>query len=172
MTSDLIKRIVWFFFFAVAQAIMLGRIHLFGYATPLFYVYFVAMFPLNYPKWGVLLWSFLLGLVIDTFSNTPGLTSASLTLIAAIQPYYFQLFVPRDSAETLEPSLTNLGRTKYAYYIVTLVLFYCMVFFTLELFNFFDVMEWALYVVTSTLITLMLIYTIEVAADIINHGKQ
>ena len=149
--------------FVLVQAVVLGRIHLFHCATPLFYVYFVTQFPRNYPKWGILLWSFMLGLMIDTFSNTPGLASASLTLIAAIQPYFFELFVPRDSVDDLKPALSTLGPLKYSYYIIMLVLLYCLVFYSLELFNFFNLQEWALCVVGSAAITLLLIYTFEFA---------
>ena len=163
MTIDLLKRAGWFVVFVLAQAIVLGRIHLFHCATPLFYVYFVTQFPRNYPKWGILLWSFMLGLMIDTFSNTPGLASASLTLIAAIQPYFFELFVPRDSLDNLKPALSTLGPLKYSYYIVMLVLLYCLVFYSLELFNFFNLQEWALCVAGSDAITLLLIYTFEFA---------
>lgn len=162
-TSDLLKRAALFIVLVLAQAIVLGRIHLFDCATPLIYVYFVTMFPRNYPKWAVLLWSFLMGLLIDTFTNTPGLASASLTLLAVLQPYYYELFVPRDSAESLQPSLANLGPTKYSYYVVVMVLFYCMVFYALELFTFFNLMEWMMNVVGSSLITLALIYTFEIA---------
>lgn len=163
MTIDLLKRAGWFVVFVLAQAIVLGRIHLFHCATPLFYVYFVTQFPRNYPKWGILLWSFMLGLMIDTFSNTPGLASASLTLIAAIQPYFFELFVPRDSLDNLKPALSTLGPLKYSYYIVMLVLLYCLVFYSLELFNFFNLQEWVLCVAGSAAITLLLIYTFEFA---------
>ncbi len=163
MTIDLLKRAGWFVVFVLAQAIVLGRIHLFHCATPLFYVYFVTQFPRNYPKWGILLWSFMLGLMIDTFSNTPGLASASLTLIAAIQPYFFELFVPRDSLDNLKPALSTLGPLKYSYYIVMLVLLYCLVFYSLELFNFFNLQEWALCVGGSAAITLLLIYAFEFA---------
>ena len=163
MTLDLLKRAGWFVVFVLVQAVVLGRIHLFHCATPLFYVYFVTQFPRNYPKWGILLWSFMLGLMIDTFSNTPGLASASLTLIAAIQPYFFELFVPRDSVDDLKPALSTLGPLKYSYYIIMLVLLYCLVFYSLELFNFFNLQEWALCVVGSAAITLLLIYTFEFA---------
>ena len=163
MTLDLLKRAGWFVVFVLVQAVVLGRIHLFHCATPLFYVYFVALFPRNYPKWGVLLWSFCLGILVDTFSNTPGLASASLTLIAAIQPYFFELFVPRDSVDDLKPALSTLGPLKYSYYIIMLVLLYCLVFYSLELFNFFNLQEWALCVVGSAAITLLLIYTFEFA---------
>ncbi len=163
MTLDLLKRAGWFVVFVLAQAVVLGRIHLFGVATPLLYVYFVTQFPRNYPKWGVLLWSFLMGLMVDTFSNTPGLAAASLTLIAAIQPYLFEAFVPRDSIENLKPSLSTLGPFKYSYYIVILVVVYCLVFYSLELFNFFNWEQWALCVVGSAVVTLMLIFSFEIA---------
>ena len=157
------KRVALFVAFVLVQAVVLGRIHLFNCATPLFYVYFITMFPRNYPKWGILLWGFLMGMLVDAFSNTPGLASASLTLIAAVQPYFFELFVPRDSAEDLKPSLATIGSVKYTYYIVALVLLYCLVFYSLEFFNFFNWLLWAMCVLGSTLITLALILAFEIA---------
>jgi hypothetical protein len=104
-----------------------------------------------------------MGLTIDIFTNTPGLAAASLTAVAAIQPYFYALFIPRDAAETLEPSLINLGPTKYSYYVVTLVTIYCLLFFTLEMFNFDNLLEWTMSVGGSILITLALIFTFEIA---------
>ena len=163
MTIDLLKRAGWFVVFVLVQAVVLGRIHLFNCATPLFYVYFVTQFPRNYPKWGILLWSFLLGLMLDTFSNTPGLAAASLTVIAAIQPYYFELFVPRDSVDDLKPALSTLGPLKYSYYIIIMVLLYCLIFYSLELFTYFHWLQWAFCVGGSAAITHMLIFTFEIA---------
>jgi rod shape-determining protein MreD len=148
--------------FFLAQVIVFGRIHLFHYATPLFYVYFVAMFPRNHEKWAVLIWSFFLGLFIDIFSNTPGLAATSLTIIAAIQPYYLELYVPRDSADNLIPSIKTLGPMKYAYYIVPMVLLYCLLFYSLEIFTFFNGFYWLMCVVGSSLLTLVLIFTFEI----------
>jgi rod shape-determining protein MreD len=163
MSADFFKRLGWFALFFLAQVIVLGRIHLFHYATPLFYVYFVAMFPRNYPKWSVLLWSFLLGLIIDIFSNTPGLAASVMTILAAIQPYYLELYVPRDSADNLQPSMKTLGPVKYAYYVVPMVLLYCLLFYCLEIFTFFNAFYWLMCVVGSTLLTLVLIFTFEIA---------
>ena len=163
MSADFFKRLGWFALFFLAQVIVLGRIHLFHYATPLFYVYFVAMFPRNYPKWSVLLWSFLLGLIIDIFSNTPGLAASVMTILAAIQPYYLELYVPRDSADNLQPSMKTLGPVKFAYYVVPMVLLYCLLFYCLEIFTFFNAFYWLMCVVGSTLLTLVLIFTFEIA---------
>ena len=163
MSADFFKRLGRFALFFLAQVIVLGRIHLFHYATPLFYVYFVAMFPRNYPKWSVLLWSFLLGLIIDIFSNTPGLAASVMTILAAIQPYYLELYVPRDSADNLQPSMKTLGPVKFAYYVVPMVLLYCLLFYCLEMFTFFNAFYWLMCVVGSTLLTLVLIFTFEIA---------
>ena len=161
MSIDLLKRALLFIIFCLAQAMVFNRIHLFNCATPLFYVYFVAGFERNYPKWGIILWSFMLGLTVDIFSNTPGVAAASLTLIGAIQPYYFELFVPRDSVDNLRPGMHTIGPVKYAYYITVLVLLYCLVFYTLETFNFFNWQEWLMNIGGSALLTLVLILTFE-----------
>jgi rod shape-determining protein MreD len=167
MSIDLLKRAGLFIVFALAQTIVLGRIHLFGYATPLLYVYFVLLFPRNYPKWAILLWSFFLGLTVDVFFNTPGVAAASMTLVGAIQPYFFELFVPRDSSENLQPSVKTLGTLKYLNYSVVLVVLYCLVFFSLEVFNYYNWVEWLKCVVGSAVFTLVLIWTFDSVA-----GKQ
>ena len=165
MSLDVLKRVVLFVVFVLAQTMILGRIHLFGYATPLLYVYFVLLFPRNYPKWGILLWSFSLGLLIDIFSNTPGVAAASMTLIGAVQPYYLEMFVSREDFEELQPSMKNLGVVKYLYYAVALTVLYCVVFFTLETFSFFDFGEWLRCVLGSAVITLVLLLTFESVAN-------
>ena len=163
MSSDTLKRIGLFFAFVAVQVLVLGHVHLFHVATPLFYVYFVLLMPRNLPKWASLLWSFAMGLVLDIFSNTFGVAAASMTLIGAIQPYYFELFLPRDSADNIVPKLSTIGLLKYTYYAVPLVLFYCLVFYTLEMFSFYNALQWVLCVVGSTAVTLLLVYTFEIA---------
>ena len=162
MSADFLKRLGLFALFFLIQVLVLGRIRLFHYATPLFYVYFIALFPRNHEKWAILLWGFLLGLCIDIFSNTPGLAATSLTVIAAVQPYYLELYVPRDSADNLKPSMLTLGPLKFTYYIVPMVLVYCLLFFGLEMFTFFNAFYWLMCVLGSTAITLVLIFALEI----------
>ena len=113
MALDFLKRLILFVVLCLTQALVLNRIHLFDYATPLLYVYFVLIFPYNYPKWALLLWCFALGLVNDSFSNTPGVACASLTLLGAIQPYTLKLFLPRDAVENFTASMQGLGYAKF-----------------------------------------------------------
>lgn len=161
MTTDLIKRITGFVVLCLAQALVFNRIHLLDCATPLLYVYFVIIFPHSYSRWAILLWSFMLGLAVDTFSNTPGVASASLTLVGAVQPYFFGLFVQRDAPEDIAPSVESIGMAKFLFYATVLVLLHCILFFTLETFCFFNWLQWLECIGGSTVLTVMLIVTLE-----------
>jgi rod shape-determining protein MreD len=163
MKTDVLKQIGWFLVFVLAQVLVLGQVHVFQCATPLLYVYFITPLPCNYPKWATLLWGFALGLTVDVFSNTPGVAAGAMTLIAAVQPYYAQLFIPRDAVEGARPTLALLGGLRFFYYTGVLVLLYCLLFFTLEMFSFFNWLHWLQCVVGSTVITLALIYSFELA---------
>jgi rod shape-determining protein MreD len=161
MAIDTLKRAVMFLILCLTQALVLNHIHLFNYATPLLYVYLVVVFPRNYPKWAILLWSFLLGLSIDMFANTPGVASASLTLVGAIQPYLLELMVPRDAIEKMPASAKELGATKFLLLATVLTFIHCLAFFTLETFNFFNWVNWLLCIASSTVLTVVLILVIE-----------
>ena len=128
---------------------------------PLLYVYFVITLRRNYPKWAALLWSFALGLAIDVPSNTPGLAAATMTLMAVLQPYWLELFVPRDAIDDLAASHVSLGIVKFSLYAAVIVIAYCLVFFSLEAFSFFNIARWAWCVGGSSLLTFILILTIE-----------
>ena len=158
---DILKRLLLFVVLCLAQMLVLNRIHLFGYATPLLYVYFVLLFPYNYPKGPLLLWCFALGLVNDTISNTPGVACASLTLLGALQPYYLSLFLPRDVVDDFAPSMHALGYLKFVAYALPMVLLYCLLFFALESFTFFSWQLWLLRAGGSALLTLVLVFAVE-----------
>lgn len=161
MTAEVIGRVIAFVVLVLVQALVLNHIHLFGVATPLLYVYFVLRFRRNHPKWAILIWSFLLGLSIDMFSNTPGMTAASLTLLALLQPYILESFVPRDSEDDLLPGMRTLGVSKFIIYTVVMVFLYALFFFSLEAFSFFNWLQWLLCIGASTLITVVFVLVIE-----------
>jgi rod shape-determining protein MreD len=161
MSLDLLKRLGLFLGLCMAQILILNHIHLFGVAIPLLYVYFVITFHRNTPKWAILLWSFALGLAIDVFSNTPGLAAGCLTLIAIIQPYLLELFVPRDSFDELEVSVKILGWGNFTLFSSILILIFCLAFFAVEAFTFYNWVHWLLCAGSSAVLTLILILAIE-----------
>ena len=144
-----------------AQILILNHMHLFGVAIPLLYVYFVITFHRNTPKWAILLWSFALGLAIDVFSNTPGLAAGCLTLIAIIQPYLLELFIPRDSIDELNVSVKVLGWGNFTIFSTVLTLVFCLAFFAVEAFTFYNWVHWLICAGSSAVLTLILILAIE-----------
>ena len=161
MLFDSLRRLLIFLMLCLAQVLVLNRIQLFHCATPLLYVYFAVIFPRSYPRWAILLWCFFLGLFVDTFSNTPGVASASMTLAGFLQPFLVELFLPRDAEEKIKVSVSALGFGKFAALSSILVTIYCVVFFALESFSLFNWLYWLECVVGSTLLTLALIFTFE-----------
>lgn len=161
MNVDTLKKTLWLLVLVLVQVLILNHVHLFGIATPLFYVYFIILFQRNYPRWALLLWGFVMGLLIDIFSNTPGVNSASLTLMALIQPYLLHPFIPRDSAEDMQPGIRTLGTASFCYYSFLMVFIFCVVFFTLDMFSFFNILFWLECVGGSTALTYLLILVIE-----------
>lgn len=161
MNYDLLKAILLSLVLCLAQALVFNHIHLLGVATPLLHTLAVLRFRRGTPRWLLLVWAFLMGLVIDVFENTPGVTAASLTLLALLQPMLLELFVPRDSVDDLRPSVATLGWAKQCYFSALLLLVYTVVFFTLEMFTFFDWLYWLECVGGSFLLTFLLLLTVE-----------
>ena len=161
MSIDLLKRLGLFIILCAVQILILNHIHLFDVATPFLFVYFAISFRRNSPKWAVILWCFAMGLAVDVFSNTPGLASGSLTLVGLIQPYLMELFTPRDSVDDLECSVLTLGMGKYALLATILLFVFCLFFFALEAFTFFNWIYWLVCTCSSTALTLVLILAIE-----------
>ena len=161
MSIDLLKRLGLFIVLCVVQIMVLNHIHLFDIAIPLLYIYFGITFHRNYPKWAILLWCFALGLAIDVFSNTPGLAAGSMTLIGVIQPYLLELFVPRDSVEDMNVSIKSMGFVKFTTFSAILIFIFCLAFFALEAFTFYNWVNWLIYACCSAVLTLTLILAIE-----------
>ena len=155
------ERLTMFAVLLVVQVLILNHIHLFQVATPLLYVFFAITFRRGTPMWIILLWNFGLGLLMDIFTNTPGLAAGCMTLVGFIQPYLLESLVPRDSAENLKVSVVTLGMGKFATLCAILVALYCLVFFALEAFTFFNWQLWLLRAGSSALITLILISAVE-----------
>ena len=86
MNHDLFRLPLLFIILCAVQVFVLNHCQLFGCAMPMLYVYFVISMKKGMAKWAMMVWAFALGLLLDTFSNTPGVTAATMTLAAMVQP--------------------------------------------------------------------------------------
>ncbi|MDE6084022.1 MAG: rod shape-determining protein MreD, partial [Muribaculaceae bacterium] len=83
-----------------------------------------------------LTFAFLLGFIVDVFSDIPGVNSLACTILAVLKrPVYF-LYVPKDDKTKEEtPTLRTLGPTTYCKYLLTLTALYCLMVFSFDFFS-------------------------------------
>lgn len=162
MIQSIGKTLGWFLLLLLLQVLVFNHIHLLGYATPIVIVYFTLLFPDNAPRGVTLLSSFFLGLVFDIFSNTPGMASFSMTLVAFLQPTLLALCHPKeDENEVFNPSLSTMGRLSFSVYMMLGILIFCSVFFLLESFSFFNWKDLLLNICGSSLLSFLFIFAID-----------
>lgn len=161
MIITFLQRLLWLVALVAVQMMVFNYMHLFGYATPLPFIYLLLLFPLDTQRWTILLWGFACGLLCDIVSLTPGIGAAAMTLAAFVQPPLLALMAPKDSVEDLEPSFASLGFWQYVRYAAIITFIFCAAYFLLSSFNFFHVLDLAISFVSSWGLTLVLCLLIE-----------
>lgn len=156
----------------IAQVVVLNHICLFGVAVPFAFIYIIMRLPLSTNQNLVLTVSFLLGLVIDIFSDTQGMNSLTCTLIGAVRKPVLRLYFPRENELSDPcPSISSLGFIKYAKYAFTISLLYCTIIFIIEAFSFFNMTVLILRILFSTLLTALLLIGID-SLTLRRHEKR
>lgn len=105
--------------------------------------------------------AFSMGICVDMFSNTPGVATTSLTFVAMLYPYLLEWFIVREKTEDLTPSMKELGVGRYILFVFILVLIYCLLFFTLETFSFFNWQQWLYNIGGSTILTILFVLVLD-----------
>jgi len=155
------RRFGTFVFVALMQILFLNRISLFGYVTPLFYIWLIVRFDSYMKRTSMLLWAFSLGLVMDMFSGTPGLNAASATLLAMVQPGIVKMFVQTERYEQLFPSSATMGGRPFAGYLLLMTVLHHTTYFLLRSIPLGDWSVLVLKVIFSTLLTFIFMIVAE-----------
>lgn len=144
------------------QVTVFNHICLFNLAVPFVFIYFMVRLPITLSTNWVLTLAFLLGLIIDIFSDTHGMHALACTITAMSRRRMLQLYFPReDDLTDPQPSVKSLGLGIYVKYLFTLVLFYCILIYLIESFTLFNPLLLIGRIVFSTLLTFALILGID-----------
>lgn len=157
----ILTRIAWFVALALVQALLLNNISLFGLATPFIYVYFLLTLDKDTDHIALMVMAFALGLVIDIFSNTPGVNAGASVFVAFLRPSLLRLFSPRDEYDNFEPGIYTLAVGPFIRYAFVMVLLHHTALFFLEAFSLAHIEFLLLRIFCSTLLTIVLIMAIE-----------
>ena len=120
---EIFKNIVRFIVLVLLQVLVFNRIEISEFLSPMIIVAFIISLPFNTPKWLLLVSSFLLGLTVDMFMNTPGILSFTAVLIVYLRPTFLQVIQPRDGyAIGALPKVSDLGWTWFFQYSMVLTI--------------------------------------------------
>ncbi|GHT75525.1 rod shape-determining protein MreD [Bacteroidia bacterium] len=158
---EAIRRIIWFVALVFLQVALFDKVHLFGYATPLLYIYFIIKLPVSLNRNAVVLLSALLGLCIDIFDHTLGLNMLACVVAGFMRFYLLKLFAPRDVFEDFAPSLKTFGHAAFFRYVSGMILLHQLIVFSTEAFSLFDAAGLFLRILGSFVLTLALVYALE-----------
>ncbi|MBL7812592.1 MAG: hypothetical protein JNL57_10255 [Bacteroidetes bacterium] len=121
---------------------------------PMPYIYLIFIFPFSFNRFAVLGTAFLMGAVLDAFSNTPGHHAAACTVLAFARIHTDTQLVDRDAVQlqgyhNIQPGFK--GFTYFAVYTTLLTLLHHLVFFS---FMYFKISAFFLIILVSLLSTL------------------
>ena len=161
MITRILIRLIWALILLAVQVLILDQVHPWGYGAPLLCPLIIITLPMGTSRSEALLWGFGVGFVADIFAGTSGISSAALTFIAFLQPLLLELMAPRDSEEELHPSFSTMGRWNYLQFIALLLLLHHLVYFALEGFSYFHIVDIAISMGVSYAASLLLIILVE-----------
>ena len=162
--SDLVRNTVRFVLFILVQYYVLFQIRpLHQFVVPYIYFLYVLWLPFSMGRMSLLLISFLFGLTLDYFTQTPGLHAAACTMIAYLRGFVVNILIPQEGAEQnyKSPSPVSMGWAPYAVYVLVLTLLHHIYLVFLEWLQFGSFLFFLGKVVATSGISLMLILITE-----------
>lgn len=161
MVFNYLHKIGWFVGLLLLQVLILNNVHIAGYATPFLYIYLILKFESDVSRNTLMLWAFFMGLAVDVFSDTPGMNASAIVLLAFLRPVFLRLFVPRDTLDSLVPSIRAMGIFPFLKYLIVSVFVHHGILLAIEFFSFAHIGVLLLRIVASTLLTVACIMAVE-----------
>lgn len=161
MLLNYLHKLGWFVGLVLLQVLILNNVHIAGCATPFLYIYLILKFESDTPRNSLMLWAFFLGLVVDIFSDTPGMNAAATVFLAFMRPVLLRLFVPRDMVDSIVPGIRTLGVSPFLKYVSASVLVHHGFLLLVE---FFSLAAWGmllLRIVASSLLTVACVMAVD-----------
>lgn len=162
MNKDILLYVVLFIALLLVQVLICNHIALFNVAVPIIFIYFIIHLPVSINTSILLTLSFLLGLSNDLFSDTLGVNALACTLIAIMKKPILYAYIPRDDrTKNIIPSLNTLGWSVFSKFLLTFSVIYCVLMFTIEIFNISAIKEITVMSLSSGLLSFIVMLGID-----------
>ena len=166
--NSFIKNSIRFILFLLIQVVILKEVPpIHQFITPYLYFIFILWLPFGINRLSI---TFLGFLILDLFSNTPGLHAAACGLMAYIRPSILNLLLAQEASEEVnkEPNIETMGWGPYLFYVFTLTFIHHFYLVFLEWLQFGNFGYFIGKVITTSAMSVVLIFLVEL---IINRRK-
>ena len=161
MTKTVLQFVGLFLALVVLQLVC-NKIVLFNVAMPVVFIYLILRLPVNLHGGWVLTIAFLSGLLIDVFTNTPGMNSLACTIMAAVRRPVFNMFVSRENDMNVPvPSVDSMGVGDYFKYMAVLVTLYCTLIFLIQAFSLHNFLLTLARIASSSVLSIIIIFGLD-----------
>ncbi|WP_438963318.1 rod shape-determining protein MreD, partial [Winogradskyella sp.] len=118
----------------LVQVVVCNNINFLGYINPYIYIVFIFLFPIRDSRIVLLLISFLLGMLVDMFSDSGGVHAAAAVTLAYARPLLLKMsFGMLYEHQSVKFSNTDIG--SLITYVGLGTLLHHFILFSLEVFN-------------------------------------
>ncbi len=146
----IITQIFRFILFVLAQTLVFNQLEIAWNIQIMVYPLFLMLLPFDTSITVLLVVAFAMGISIDSISNTYGLHTSSLLLVAYLRPIIFGVFSPREGYDSIkESSIFEMGQRWFVSVFGILLLIQHFWFFTLEMFK----MDEFLFILQKTVVS-------------------
>ncbi len=156
-----LRRLAAFVGLVLLQVLILNNIHIYGYGTPFFYIFFILKYNSSVNRNILMLWAFIFGITIDIFSNTPGVNAAAATFLAFLRNPVLKSFTTSEDIGTFSPSIYTMGFSSFLKYIIVSVLIFCTILLSIDTFSFNEPYQLLLRILSDSVITVICILCID-----------
>ncbi|PKV63918.1 rod shape-determining protein MreD [Polaribacter sp. Hel1_33_96] len=125
-----------FIFLLFLQVFVLNNILFLDSINPYLYIVFVFLYPLKTNRIPFLFYSFLLGLLVDFFSDSGGIHAFSILYIAYIRLFFIRIYFRKVATDFAFFKLKSESFGKVFNYVVTLTVIHHLIYFTFANFSF------------------------------------
>jgi len=154
MNSALLMNIARFILLLLAQVLIFNRMDLFGFVNPFPYILFIILYPVNGNKTGLLVASFLLGLIMDMFWNSGGVHAAACIVLAYFRPSIFKFSFGLSYEYQTVKLNDSLTPERFSFILIAVVIHHFTL-FILEIFKLSSILDILVRTVLSTLFTII-----------------
>jgi rod shape-determining protein MreD len=147
-----------FIFLLFLQVFVLNNILFLDSINPYLYIVFVFLYPLKTNRIPFLFYSFLLGFLVDLFSDSGGIHAFSILYIAYIRLFFVRIYFRKVSVDYAFFKLKSESFGKVFNYTVTLTVIHHLIYFSFVNFSFQNLSNVLLNTLFSSIFTLILYF--------------